>query len=264
MPDQLQEIPGETTSHDRVRLDILLTQKKLVRSRTEAQELIAAGQVIVDGVKILKPSQSFAPSSKLDILGQPRRFVSRGGEKLEAAVEAFNISAGNKRCLDVGASTGGFTDCLLQRGAAHVTAVDVGHGQLDPTIAENPRVESHEGLNVRTLTRDDFPSKFDLIVVDLSFISLCLVLPVIAGFLAEEGDLICLVKPQFEVGRSGLGRGGIVRSARLRSDAVGRVQASARDYGYRVLGSVESPLRGGDGNIEYLLWMRLTPSPPHP
>jgi 23S rRNA (cytidine1920-2'-O)/16S rRNA (cytidine1409-2'-O)-methyltransferase len=239
-----------------MRLDVLLTQTKLVRSRTEAQELIAAGQVLVDGVVVSKPSQSIPSDALLTIQGQQRRFVSRGGEKLEAALEAFQISPMNKRCLDVGASTGGFTDCLLQHGAAHVTAIDVGHGQLDPTIATNPRVDSHEGVNVRNLKSGTFGSPFGLIVVDLSFISLRLVLQVIFDFAAEEGDLICLVKPQFEVGRSALGRGGIVRSPKLRNDAVEAVQTKAREIGCIVGGLVESPLRGGDGNTEYLLWLK--------
>jgi 23S rRNA (cytidine1920-2'-O)/16S rRNA (cytidine1409-2'-O)-methyltransferase len=257
MPDPIQEpSDAQTLKQDRVRLDILLTQAKMVRSRTEAQELIAAGLVLVDGRQILKSGQSFANTSKLEISGQQRRFVSRGGEKLEAALIGFNISVHGKKCLDVGASTGGFTDCLLQYQAAHVTAIDVGHGQLDPTIAANPKVDSREGINVRNLTQNDLLGKFDIIVVDLSFISLRLVLPALLQFLSEEGDLICLVKPQFEVGRQALGRGGIVRSEVLRSEALINVQESASAIGYRLSGSMESPLRGGDGNVEFLIHLK--------
>jgi len=257
MSDPIQE-PGPTPSlkHDRFRLDILLTQSKMVRSRTEAQELIVAGLVLVDGRQVLKPGQSFANTSKLEISGQQRRFVSRGGEKLEAALIGFNISVNGKRCLDVGASTGGFTDCLLQHQAAHVTAIDVGHGQLDPSIAANPKVDSREGVNVRNLAQNDLPAKFDIIVVDLSFISLRLVLPALSQFLSEEGDLICLVKPQFEVGRQALGRGGIVRSTALRNEALTTVRESAKSLGYNVCGSMESPLHGGDGNVEFLIHLK--------
>jgi 23S rRNA (cytidine1920-2'-O)/16S rRNA (cytidine1409-2'-O)-methyltransferase len=238
------------------RLDRALAERGLVRSRTEAQTLIAAGQVQVDGSVVQKASLLISEDAVLNVLGERCPYVSRGGLKLAAALTEFGIAVIGKTALDVGASTGGFTDCLLQNGAARVTAVDAGHGQMDPKISADSRVESREGVNARFLTPGDFPVLFDLLVADLSFISLSLVLPALVPLLKPTEDMIVLVKPQFEVGRERLGKGGIVRDPAHREDALQRVIASADEVGLIIKGRMTSPLLGGDGNTEYLLWLR--------
>ena len=239
------------------RLDRALAARGLARSRTEAQALIAAGQVRVDGQPAEKASQSVADEAALTVEGERLPFVSRGGLKLAAALAGFTLSAAGRTALDVGASTGGFTDCLLQRGAARVVSVDAGHGQMAPHIAADPRVESREGVNARHLLPGDFDTLFHLLVADLSFISLTLVLPALAPLLRPDGDMILLVKPQFEVGASHLGRGGIVRDPQHREQAVRRVTEAAAALGWERKGRLTSPILGGDGNEEYLLWLRL-------
>ena len=239
-----------------MRLDRALAARGLVRSRTEAQALIAAGQVQIGGQVARRSSQTVAEDDTLTVVGERNPFVSRGGLKLAAALEGFALSVSGRTALDVGASTGGFTDCLLQRGAARVIAVDAGHGQMVPDLAADPRVESREGINARFLTPADFDSFFGVIVADLSFISLTLVLPALAPLLADGGDLILLVKPQFEVGAARLGKGGIVRDPALREQAVRRVAEAAFSQGLEAHGRLTSPILGGDGNEEYLLWVR--------
>lgn len=236
-----------------MRLDRALTVRGLARSRTEAQALIAAGQVRVDGRPAEKPSRMVATESALTVEGERLPYVSRGGLKLAAALEGFGVAVAGRSALDVGASTGGFTDCLLQRSAARVVAVDAGHGQMVAEIAGDPRVESREGVNARFLTPTAFDAQFDLIVADLSFISLTLVLPALAPLLRPDGDMIVLVKPQFEVGVGHLGKGGIVRDPALREQAVRRVTDAAAALGLERHGRLTSPILGGDGNQEYLL-----------
>ncbi len=182
-------------------------------------------------------------------------YVSRAGLKLEAALETFALSVTGGTALDIGASTGGFSDCLLQRGAARVDAVDVGHGQLASALASEPRLFYREGVNARNLSTTDFPVPFDIIVADLSFISLTLILPVLPPLLHSHGDLVCLVKPQFEVGVHGLGKRGVVRDPQAQQNALNRVRASARAAGLCERGCRDSPILGGEGNREFLLWL---------
>lgn len=238
------------------RLDKALVRRGLARSRTEAQALIGAGQIIVSGALTVKPSLLVSEDIAVTVQGERAPYVSRAGLKLEAALDAFPIPVAGRVALDVGASTGGFTDCLLQQGAARVVAIDVGHGQMVSSLAADPRVERREGVNARALSPGDFDALFDIIAADLSFISLTLVLPALAPLLRPDGDLVCLVKPQFEVGAGNLGKGGIVRDVMKREEAVARVAESARAQGLAERGRIVSPILGGEGNTEYLLWLR--------
>ncbi len=237
------------------RLDKALVRRGLARSRTEAQALLAAGQVVVNGRAVAKASVCVDEAAAITVQGERLPFVSRGGLKLQAALETFGITVAGRTALDVGASTGGWTDCLLQRGARRVVALDVGHGQMAPGIAADPRVELREGVNARFLSPQDFASPFDLIVADLSFISLTLVLPALVPLLTPGGDLVCLVKPQFEVGVEKLGRGGVVRNADSRREALRRVVAAAQSLGLREAGRIDSPILGMTGNQEVLEWL---------
>ena len=237
------------------RLDKALVRRGLARSRTEAQALLAAGQVVVNGRAVAKASVCVDEAAAITVQGGRLPFVSRGGLKLQAALETFGITVTGRTALDVGASTGGWTDCLLQRGARRVVALDVGHGQMAPGIAADPRVELREGVNARFLSPQDFASPFDLIVADLSFISLTLVLPALVPLLTPGGDLVCLVKPQFEVGVEKLGRGGVVRNADARREALRRVVAAAQSLGLRDAGRMDSPILGMTGNQEFLEWL---------
>ena len=240
-----------------MRLDRALVLRGLCRSRGEAQAQIDAGKVLVSGVAATKSSQMVEDDSVLAATGDPPRYVSRGGLKLEAAIQDFQIAVEGRQALDVGAGTGGFTDCLLQHGAASVVAVDVGHGQMGADLAADPRVTLREGINARAMQPSDFPCRFEIITADLSFISLTLVLPALAPLLAAEGDLICLIKPQFEVGAGNLGKGGIVRNATARAAVLQRVTISAAACGLRQSGCIPSPIAGGDGNIEFLVRFKL-------
>ena len=242
-----------------MRLDRALAARGLARSRTEAQALIAAGQVRVDGRAADKASLLVPDEAALTVEGDRCPFVSRGGLKLAAALDAFGVLVAGRTALDVGASTGGFTDCLLRRGAARVACVDAGHGQMAPRIAADPRVSSREGVNARFLLPADFDAPFDLLVADLSFISLTLVVPALVPLLRPEGDMILLVKPQFEVGQAHLGKGGIVRDPGRREEAVRRVAAAAAALGLAARGRMTSPILGGDGNAEFLLWFQKAP-----
>ena len=239
-----------------MRLDRALAARGLARSRTEAQALIAAGQVRVDGRSADKASLRVADEADLAVEGARLPFVSRGGLKLAGALDTFAVPVTGRTALDVGASTGGFTDCLLQRGAARVVAVDAGHGQMVPALASDPRVASREGVNARFLRPGDFDASFDLIVADLSFISLTLVLPALVPLLRPGGDMVVLVKPQFEVGAAHLGKGGLVRDPAQRARAVQRVGDAAAALGLETRGQRTSPILGGDGNEEFLLWLR--------
>ncbi len=228
----------------------------LARSRGEAQELIRKGAVTVSGQIATKAGRLVVQSDPIEVSSPASRYVSRGGLKLEAALDAFAIDPSHKKCLDVGASTGGFTDCLLQHGAASVTAVDVGHSQMDPLLLSDPRVSSFEGINARSLCLSDIgedsDAAFEIIVADLSFISLTLVMPALHPLLVPGGKLVALIKPQFEVGRENLGKGGIVKNSALRKQAVASVCDAAVGLGLSMLGVIESPIAGGDGNHEIL------------
>ena len=234
------------------RLDHLLVERGLAPTREKAQALIMAGMVLVDGHKAAKPGQGVAAESRLEVLAQPT-FVSRGGVKLAAAIDHFAIGVAGRVCLDVGASTGGFTDCLLQRGAARVHAVDVGSGQLDWKIRSDPRVVVHEKLNARRLCLEDLGELVDLAVCDVSFISATLILPAVAPLLHPGGEMVILVKPQFEAGKGQVGKGGIVRETELQEAACRRVDEAARQLGFTT-GLTESPIRGAEGNREFLLY----------
>lgn len=239
----------------RERVDRLLVERGLADSRTKAQALVMAGAVLVNNQRIDKPSDLVVPEADIRIKGADdptSRYVSRGGLKLEAALREFAIDVRGLECLDVGASTGGFTDCLLQHGARKVIALDVGHNQLDWRLRTDPRVETREGVNARYLTADDFAGKFPLAVMDVAFISATKVMPAIATLLSESGRLITLIKPQFEVGRGEVGKGGIVRDPEKHKRVIDEVNQAALELGLRVLQVIESPLHGADGNIEFL------------
>ena len=241
----------------RRRLDIELVRRGLARSREQAAELIAGGRVRVDGRPARKPAARATSSSVVEVMAaEEPEFVSRGGHKLSAALRDLDLSVRGRVCLDAGASTGGFTDVLLRRGATRVVAVDVGHGQLAAALRADPRVTAYEGVNVRGLTPDRVGGRVELVVADLSFISLRLVLPALTGLLRPGGELLLLVKPQFEVGRERLGRGGVVQDDDLRAEAVRQVAAAASELGLGVAGLVRSRLPGPAGNVEFFLWLR--------
>ncbi|MGA0848440.1 MAG: TlyA family RNA methyltransferase [Chthoniobacterales bacterium] len=233
------------------RLDVLLVQRGLCPSREKAQRLIMAGAVFSGGTRLEKASQAMAADAPLEVR-EADRYVGRGGHKLEAALRHFGIDPGGMTCLDVGASTGGFTDCLLQHGAAKVYALDVGHGQLDWKIRSDPRVVVMEHCNARHLEPSDLPEKVDLAVADVSFISLTLVLPPVAGVLTDGGMIVALIKPQFELSRADVGRGGIVRDDTARARAVDKIRDFAAAAGWTWGGVVDSPIAGADGNREFL------------
>lgn len=239
----------------RLRADLLLVERGLFETRSRAREAIEAGLVTVDGACVEKPAQLIADGAVL-LAERPHPWVSRGGVKLAAALDAFAIDPAGLICLDIGASTGGFTDVLLARGAAHVSAVDVGHRQLHPRLAADPRVTAREGTDARHLTGLIAPGSVNLVTVDVSFISLRLVLPHLTPLLAAGGRLVALVKPQFEVGRQGVGRGGIVGDPALRQVAVEGVCERLASLGLKVLGGVDSPITGRDGNAEFLVGAR--------
>ena len=239
-----------------MRLDKALVVRGLCRSRAEAQAALDSGAVTLEGQVVRKASLMVGEDGALAVRDDGPRWVSRGALKLEAALAHFDIAVAGRAALDVGASTGGFTECLLRRGAASVHAVDVGHGQMVPALAADPRVHLREGVNARSLAPADFPHPFRVIVADLSFISLTLVLPALAPLLGADGNLVCLVKPQFEVGPAKLGKGGIVRDAGAREEAVARVVTAASVCGLAKQGRMPSPIEGSEGNREYLLWLK--------
>lgn len=238
------------------RLDVELVARGLARSRTHAAMLVREGRVSVNGVAATKVAQTTAPLDDLAVTAAAEDYVSRAGHKLAGALRAFpDVTVTGRRCLDAGASTGGFTDVLLRAGAREVAAVDVGHDQLVPHLRADPRVRVVEGLNIRHLTSEDIGGPVQLTVADLSFISLRLVVEPLAAATEPGGDLVLMVKPQFEVGRSRLGKGGVVVSAADRRAAVDGVIAAARDAGLTVRGEATSPLPGQDGNVEFFLWL---------
>jgi 23S rRNA (cytidine1920-2'-O)/16S rRNA (cytidine1409-2'-O)-methyltransferase len=236
------------------RLDRLLVERGLAESREKAQAIIMAGAVFVDGQKALKPGHSVDASSRIEVAGKAP-YVSRGGVKLAAALESFRIEVDGAICMDVGSSTGGFTDCLLQHGAARVHAVDVGGGQLDWKLRNDPRVVVHEGINARNLRFDDIGEQIGLATLDVSFISATLVLPAMVPLLRPEGRMVILVKPQFEVGRGQVGKGGIVRRPELHQAACLRVADAVKSLGFET-SIIESPILGAEGNKEFLLYAR--------
>src|SRR5450432_4105283 len=243
------------------RLDQTLVQRGFFPSRQQAQLAIMAGEVRVDGRVASKASDSIKEQSEISLTVRSR-YVGRGGTKLEGALAHFGIDCGGKIALDIGASTGGFTDCLLQHGARRVVAVDVGHNQIDWSLRKDDRVEVREGINARYLRPEDFTEAFDLAVMDVSFISATKVMPAIVPLLAPHGRLILLIKPQFEVGRGEVGKGGIVREPEKRARVISEVNEAARELGLATVRVIESPLHGADGNVEFLaLYERVSDKP---
>ena len=241
----------------KVRADLLVVERGLAESRAKAQAMILAGQILTtDGSRIEKAGQLLPEDSPLHFKGARLKFVSRGGLKLEGALESFGVAVTDRVCLDVGASTGGFTDCLLQRGAAKVYAIDVGYNQLDYRLRNDSRVISMERFNVRHLSSEDIPETVGFICFDVSFISLELVLEPALRVAKPGAELVMLVKPQFEVGRENVGKGGIVRDAAARQAALEKILDVARAQGLEGLKTIESPITGTDGNVEFLLYGR--------
>ncbi|HRQ88058.1 MAG TPA: TlyA family RNA methyltransferase [Bacteroidia bacterium] len=239
------------------RLDQLMFRRGLCESREMAKRLVLAGEVRVEGHEgNLKPGLKVDEDAAIEVRNRPK-YVSRGGLKLEKALDEFAIDPAGKVVLDAGASTGGFTDCLLQRGAAKVYAYDVGTNQLAWKLRSDPRVVSREGFNLRHLQPSDLPEPVDLVVMDLSFISLTLILGPVFGVLKPEGDVVCLIKPQFELRKEQIGKGGIVRDPALHAEAVEKIRAHVVDgFGKCWQGCTESPINGTDGNTEFLAWLR--------
>ena len=244
----------------KTRLDKLLLERGLASSRERAQALILAGKVLVNGQKVEKAGTGVDAEAQIRLLGEELKYVSRGGLKLERALERWQMDVSGKVCLDVGASTGGFTDCLLQHGAARVIAVDTGHGQMDFRLRQDARVRLLEKTNARYLMREQVGETVDLVVMDVSFISATLVLPaVVAAAFAESGaerQIIVLVKPQFEAGREQVGKGGIVRDPGAQSAAVEKVRQALRELKFAQTDVIESPILGAEGNREFLLYAR--------
>ena len=242
----------------------MLVERGLVATRERARAIILAGQVRVDGQPVTKAGAPVRAEAVVSVAGPDHPYVGRGGVKLAHALETFGVTAERRTALDIGASTGGFTDVLLQRGAARVVALDVGHGQLDWKIRNDPRVVVLERVNARLLTPDQLPAdarQFDIVTIDVSFISLRQILPVLPPLLTAASDVIALVKPQFEAGRADVGKGGIVRNADVQSRVVNEVTAAAVQLGFVSAGTIESPITGMEGNREFLLHLRLAQQP---
>ncbi len=233
------------------RLDVLLVARGLADSREKAQALVLAGEVMLNGQKARKPGHTVPEDCRLEVMARPAH-VSRGGQKLAHALREFQINVAGRVCLDVGASTGGFTDCLLQNGASRVHAVDVGAGQLDWKIRTDPRVAVHDGINARYLRREDIGERVDLAVCDVSFISATMIFPAVFPVLRDGGEMVILVKPQFELERGEVGKGGIVRDAQLHRKACERVEQAVKDLFFETR-LIESPILGAEGNREFLL-----------
>ena len=243
----------------RTRLDTLLVERGLVATRERARALILAGDVRVDGTVVTKAGTAIANAAELTLAAPDHPYVGRGGLKLAHALDSFGITVADRLALDIGASTGGFTDVMLQRGARRVIALDVGHGQLDWKIRSDPRVVTMERINARTLTPEMLPDDarlFDLVTIDVAFISLRHILPVVPGLLAPNADVVALVKPHFEAGRNEVGKGGIVRDDVVRARVVEEVAATADTLGLARIAVVESPIAGMEGNREFLMHLR--------
>ncbi len=237
------------------RLDVLLFERGLAESRQKAQALIMAGQVYVKGQKVDKAGAPTDPAAPIEVRGEGLKYVSRGGYKLEKAMNTWPIALGDKVCADIGASTGGFTDCMLQNGAARVYSVDVGYGQFAWKLRSDPRVVCLERTNARYLTREQVPDPLDFFSVDVSFISLNLILPPLRPLMALGGQGVCLIKPQFEAGKDKVGKKGVVRDKRVHLEVLEHFLLHAQNAGFTVRGLTWSPIRGPEGNIEYLGWL---------
>lgn len=239
----------------RTRLDSLLVERGLVESREKAQAMILAGEVLADGQKVTKAGQKVPAAADIRLLGRKTRFVSRGGEKLDGAMKHFAIDVRDNVCLDVGSSTGGFTDCLLQRGARKVYAVDVGTAQLHWNLRRDSRVVVCEKVNARYLTQETVPEKVGFVCCDVSFISVTLILPALIPLMTPAARMVVLAKPQFEVGKGEVGKGGIVRDPALHEKAINRVRSALTELGFHGLHTMESPILGAEGNKEFLIYV---------
>ena len=244
---------------DKKRLDVLLAERGLQESRQKAQAVIMSGEVFVNGQRVDKPGTAVAGDALVEIRGGTLPFVSRGGLKLEKAMRAFPIDLAGAVCADIGASTGGFTDCMLQNGAAKVYAVDVGYGQLAWKLRSDPRVVCLERTNARYLTHEQVPDELDFASVDVSFISLKLILPPLSLLLRDGGCTVCLIKPQFEAGREKVGKKGVVRDPVVHLEVLEHFLDHAKEAGFSVEGLTYSPIRGPEGNIEYLGYLKRGP-----
>jgi 23S rRNA (cytidine1920-2'-O)/16S rRNA (cytidine1409-2'-O)-methyltransferase len=238
------------------RLDVFLTEQGYFESRSKAQAVIMAGEVLVDDQKVDKPGTMVKPDAKITLIGKKMPFVSRGGYKLDKALKVFPISLKGKTMADLGASTGGFTDCALQNGAAKVYSLDVGYGQLAWKLRNDPRVVNMERTNVRFLQEDSLGEKVDAVSIDVAFISLDKVLPAAYKILKDDGFVIALIKPQFEAGREKIGKKGVVRDQAVHLEVINKVLAFSRSIGFVAKGLSFSPIKGPEGNIEYLLYLR--------
>lgn len=237
------------------RLDVLLVQKGLAESREKAKAVIMAGEVFVDNQREDKAGQTFPVTAKIEVRGKKMKYVSRGGYKLERAMESFKVALQDKVCMDVGSSTGGFTDCMLQNGARFVYAVDVGTNQLAWKLRQDERVKSMEKTNIRYVVPEDIGESVDFVSVDVAFISLTKVLAPVKALMKEDGQIVCLIKPQFEAGREKVGKKGVVRDRKVHEEVIETVMNYALGLGFHILGLDHSPIRGPEGNIEYLLYM---------
>ena len=246
---------------NKTRLDVLLTEQGLQESRQKAQATIMSGLVFVNGQRVDKPGTAVPNGAKIEIRGNTLKYVSRGGLKLEKAMQTFPLTLTGKICADIGASTGGFTDCMLQNGAKKVYAVDVGYGQLDWKLRNDARVVCMERTNARYLTHEEIPEELDFASVDVSFISLKLIFPALYGLLREGGEIACLIKPQFEAGREKVGKKGVVRDPAVHLEVLEHFLIHAKENHFTVLGITYSPIRGPEGNIEYLGFLRKSEEP---
>ena len=237
------------------RLDVLLVQRGLAESREKAKAVIMAGEVFVDGRREDKAGSSFPVSASIEVRGKKMKYVSRGGYKLERAIECFPIDLTEKTCMDVGSSTGGFTDCMLQNGARYVYAIDVGTNQLAWKLRQDERVCSMEKTNIRYVEPEDIGEPVDFVSIDVAFISLTKVLTPVKALMSEKAQIVCLIKPQFEAGREKVGKKGVVRDKCVHEEVIEMVTNYALSLGFHVLGMEHSPIRGPEGNIEYLLYM---------
>ena len=240
----------------KVRLDVLLVERGLLDSRQKAQANIMAGLVFVNGQRVDKPGTAVAEDAPVEVRGHALPYVSRGGLKLEKAMKTFPITLAGKTCADIGASTGGFTDCMLQNGASKVYAVDVGYGQLDWKLRSDPRVVCLERTNARYLDHEQIPDELDFASIDVSFISLKLIFPALYGLLRQGGEIACLIKPQFEAGKSHLSKHGIVRDSKVHKKVCDDISEFASTLGFERGEVISSPITGGDGNTEYLIYLR--------
>lgn len=248
---------------EKERLDVLLVQQGLANSRELAKAYIMAGNVYVDGQKEDKAGTKVAVTAKLEVKGNQMKYVSRGGYKLEKAMDVFGIRLDGKICLDIGASTGGFTDCMLQNGASKVYAIDVGYGQFAWKLRNDERVVCLEKTNVRYVTHEQVPDEGDFASIDVSFISLTKVLPAVLGVLGEKGQLVCLIKPQFEAGREKVGKKGVVRDSSVHREVIEMIVEYVRTQSLGILGLDFSPIKGPEGNIEYLIYLDKSRSGMH-